>query len=288
MAREFISEYALDPEEYIHRFVDLCCDRCPKFSEQTVEEVIFVDDGPVEYLVWFALDDYETHTFFYHDPNPHQEFLQWLISFSPHEQEISAFTAFLREHYNIYRSFEHAALLELTDTYLPQVGQRPRANLGICHNPGDDRIISGISGTPRLREADIFEDADKIVPDKSLEKFVSKTFWTLNRQIEEDADRHMIEGNLRNVLEEDPAFRHETTKPLPSGVHPTYTNTEAELWQKPASQVDAMDGAQGFLQIWLPTTEDACALLNVTAGDYDRASIVDTLREKLEETVIGK
>lgn len=65
-----------------------------------------------------------------------------------------------------------------------------------------------------------------------------------------------------------------------------YTDTEAELWQKPASEVDVMDGAQGFLQIWLPMTEDACALLNVTAGDYDRMNIIDTLREKLETVAI--
>lgn len=85
MAREFISEYALNPGEYIHRFGDICCDRCPKFSEQTIEEAIFVDEELVDYLVWFALDDYEIHTFFYHDSDPHQAFLQRLVSLSPRE-----------------------------------------------------------------------------------------------------------------------------------------------------------------------------------------------------------
>lgn len=286
MAREFISEYALDPEEYIHRFVDLCCDRCPKFSELHIEEAIFVDDGPVDYLVWFALDNYERHTFFYHDPDPHQEFLRRLVSLSPRQQDMPALRASLRNYYGVYRPLEQMALLGLRDTYLPQGRPRPRANLGICYNPEDDHIISGMSGTPRLREAEILEDADKIVPDKSFEKFISKTLWTLNTRIEEDADRHMIEADVWEILEADPAFRYETTKPLPRGIHPMYTDTDADLWQKPASSVESMNGSQGFLQIWLPTTEEMYALINVTAGDYDPEDVIDALREKLEETVI--
>lgn len=144
-----------------------------------------------------------------------------------------------------------------------------------------------MSGIPWLREAEILEDADKIVPDKTLEKFVSKTFWTLNTRIEEDADRHIIEVDPSEFLEEDPAFRYETAKPLPSGIHPTYTDTEAELWQKPASQVEAMDGSQGFLQIWLPMTEETCALIDVTAGDYDTENSIDRLREEFKATVVS-
>lgn len=45
MPREFISEYGLDPGDYIQRLVNQFCECCPKFSEQTVEEAIFVDGG---------------------------------------------------------------------------------------------------------------------------------------------------------------------------------------------------------------------------------------------------
>lgn len=284
MAREFISEYGLDPQDYIHRLVDHCLDRCPNFTEQTVEEAIFVDDGPIEHLAWFALDGYESHTFIYHDDDPNQDIMHRLVMLSPKEHEMRAFKALLRKHYGVYRELEIATLLELPDTYLPQIGERPRANFGICYNPEDDRIILGISGTPRLREPDIFEDIDKLVPDRTFEKFVTHTIQTINTRIEEEADRHMISADVSGLLEQDEDFRYETTKPLPKGIHPKYTDTKAELWQKPASRVVCMDGSQGFLQIWLPTADEECALISATAGEYDREMIVDPIREEFEAT----
>lgn len=139
------------------------------------------------------------------------------------------FKLLLQRQYSEYRKREIVRLLELLDIYQPQFGERPRANLGICHEPGDDRIVSGISGTPRIREQELFEDVGKIVPDKTLEKFISRTVRTVNTQIEEDADRHTITADIRNQLEDDPNFRQETTKPLSKGIHPKYTDTEAEL-----------------------------------------------------------
>lgn len=47
--------------------VDEFIDRYPEMELQTPEEAIFVDDGPVDYLTWIALEDYDTHLFFYHD-----------------------------------------------------------------------------------------------------------------------------------------------------------------------------------------------------------------------------
>lgn len=286
MPREFISEYGLDPGDYVQHLVDTFCERCPKFSEQPVEEAIFVDDGPIDYLVWFALEDYETHTFFYHDDAPNQEVLQRFIFLSPSREEMSKFKLLLRKQYGVYRELEIARLLELPDIYQPQLGERPRANFGVCHEPGDDRIVSGISGTPRIREQEIFEDVDKIVPDKTLEKFISRTVRTVNTRIEEDADRHTITADIRERLETDPNFRQETTKPLPKGIHPKYTDEPAELWQKPASKVDYMDGSQGFLQIWVPVNEDDIALVSATAGDYDREAIVDAIREEFQTAAV--
>lgn len=43
-----------------------------------------------------------------------------------------------------------------------------------------------------------------------------------------------------------------------------------------------MDGSQGFLQIWIPVDEDEITLVSATAGDYDRETIVDAIREEFE------
>lgn len=285
MSRKFISEYGLDPGDYIQQLIDEFRERCHRFSERPVEEAIFVDEGPVDYLVWFALDEYEQHTFFYYDPDPNPHVLQRFIAFSPNEEQMPKLKTLLRKQYGTYRELEIARLLELPDIYQPQLGNRPRANLGICHEPGNDRIVSGISGTPRIREDEILEDTDKIVPEKNLEKFVSRTVRTVNSQIEDEADRHTITADVHEQLDRDPNFRHETTKPLPKGIHPKYTDTPAELWQKPASKVEYMDGSQGFLQIWIPVDEEGITLVSATAGDYDRDEIVDAIREEFEAAI---
>lgn len=284
MPQEFISEYGLDPGDYIGRLTDEVRNRCPKFDEVRVEEALFVDDGPIDYLVWLALENYETHTFFYHDTSPNQEAIQRFIGVSPSKNEMPALKALLRKEYDIYREIENATVLELPDTYLPQLGERPRAVLGFYHNPDDDKIVSGMSGIPPHREGDIIEDVDKLVPDKSIEKFVSRTVRNVQERVEEEAERHTISAEVRDVLEQDDDFRHETSKPLPKGINPKYTGTEAELWQKPASHVEYMDGSQGFLQVWLPTDDDV-ALVDATAGDYDREAIVDEVRKEIETDV---
>ena len=191
------------------------------------------------------------------------------------------FKTLLQTHYDVYQELEIARLLEIPDTYLPQLGERPRVNLGICHEPGTDQVVSGISAVPRLQEQDIVKDIDKLVPDDDLEKFISRTVWLVNTQIEEKADRHTIETDIQHLLDTDPDFRFETTKPLPKGIHPAYTGTDAELWQKPASRVHYMDGSQGFLQIWIPVDE-GITLIDVTAGGYDRQTIIDAIRESLD------
>lgn len=66
---------------------------------------------------------------------------------------------------------------------------------------------------------------------------------------EDEVDRHTISAEIRDMLEDDPDFRLKTTNPLPKGIHPKYTDSEAELGQKPASRVGCVDGSEGFLQI---------------------------------------
>lgn len=104
----------------------------------------------------------------------------------------------------------------------------------------------------------------------------------MNAEIEADADRHTITTDVSEYLDTDPDFGYETTKPLPENVHPNYTDTDAELWQKPASKVECMDGSQGFLQVWIPVDEAAVTLVSATAGEYDRETVVDAVRKEIE------
>lgn len=282
MDREFISEYGLEPTEYVRRLSETFRDRLPEMESQSVEGAFFVDDGPVEYLVWTVLEGYENHVFFYLDDSPDEKFVRQLLLASPTEAEMTVFDAFLRSHFETYAEIDTIAVLEIRDTYLPQFGERPRAILGICYNPVDDRIITGVSGIPRTREQEIFDDMNKLVPDRSFEKFITKTVQMLHDEIEVEADRHTIDADLCGVLESDEDFTFETTKDLPSGIHPRYTDEPAELWQKPASRVDYVEGAQGFLQIWIPVGEEDITLIDVTAGEYDRDEVVDAVREEFE------
>lgn len=282
MSQEFISEYGIDPGDYIQRLVDHYCDRCSKLSERRVEEAFFVDDGPIDFLIWFALDGYTDHTFFYRDEQPDQETLRRFMSLAPSEDAMARFKRLLQTSYGTCRELDIARLLEIPDIYQPQFGERPRANIGICYEPETDQIISGVSGTPRVEEETILEDVDKIVPERTLEKFISQTVQDVDAQLKKEADRQLIAANVRHRLARDPDFRHETDKPLPEGIHPKYTGVEAELWQKPASQVEYMDGSQGFLQIWTPIDADEVTLVDATAGQYDRDAIVDATRDAFE------
>jgi len=273
MPQEFVSAYGLEPEDYIDKLVDHFCARCPELTEVSIDEVIFVDDGPIDYLAWIAADDYDTHTFFFHDEDPNESFLQQFMALSPGAHEMDSFKSTLRE-----LETETARLLELPDSYMPQLGERPRATIGFCHEPEEDQIVSGVNALPVRQRPDILDDVAKIVPDDDIESFIEKTVWEVNRKIEEDADRHTITTDIREELKADPDFRQETTKPLPKGIHPKYTNDESVLWQKPASTVDFMEGSQGFLQIWIPVDEEDVTFVEATAGDYDREEMVDAIR----------
>lgn len=282
MPREFISEYGIDPEKYVQRLVEEYRERCPQFSERDIEEVVLVDDGPVDYLVWIAFEGYEEHTFFYHDDDPEYETIRELAHYSPDAHEMQKFKIYLHKTYETYEELDLARVLEIPDTYKPQIGDAPRAYLSLVYEPSTDHVVSGISASPRAAEQEIFEDVGKIVPDRGIEKFIEQTVLTVNERIKANADRHLVTGEIRDELEADPDFRLETTKPLPEGIHPQFRGDEAELWQKPASKVEYMDGSQGFLQIWIPVEEPETALVDATAGHYDRDAIIEEIRTRFE------
>lgn len=96
------------------------------------------------------------HTFFFQDDNPSQETLQRFTYLSPSAQAMPKFEVLLQKQYGVYRELKIARLLELPDIYQPQLGERPRANLCLCHEPINDRIVTGMSGTPQLRSQEIY------------------------------------------------------------------------------------------------------------------------------------
>ncbi|WP_306055358.1 hypothetical protein [Natronococcus wangiae] len=88
---------------------------------------------------------------------------------------------------------------------------------------------------------------------------------------------------MTEILEEDEHFRLETTREIPQGIHPGYTGTEAELWQKPVSRVEYLSGAQGFVQVWIPVSDAEISLVSATRGEFDPETAVDVVRNSLSE-----
>lgn len=81
-------EFDIDPERQIEQIADIVCEQHPPAQARNVEEVLVVDDGPIDYLGWLALEDYQDHHFFYKDEESDRELLQWLLSISPQESDM--------------------------------------------------------------------------------------------------------------------------------------------------------------------------------------------------------
>lgn len=88
------------------RLEAIITEQYPPTNVRDVEEVIFVDDGPVDYLAWFALEGYEDHTFFYYDDAPEEEMLRQLLGMMPRESEMPKFRALLRAKYETFEVVE--------------------------------------------------------------------------------------------------------------------------------------------------------------------------------------
>jgi hypothetical protein len=285
MPHRLTTEYDIDTRKYLDRIEEIITERHPPAEVREVEEVLFADGGPVDYLAWFALEGYEDHTFFYYDDSPDSTMLQQLLSVMPNADEMHKLRALLREQYETFEVVETAYLFEIPDTYLPQFTPRPRANLGFFYSPVEETMAAGISGVPRTKEEKIVEDVGKLLPSKSVERFVNEAVRELYDRITTEIERHVLEGEICPRLESDPDFRHETVSTVPDDLHPEYEGVEAELWQKPVSRVPYIDGSQGFLQVWLPVEADAFGLVTLTSGGYDEEAIVEQTRDRFLETV---
>lgn len=283
MTSELQFDFDVDSETQIERLAEIIQKQHPPAEIRQVENVLVADGGPVDYLGWLVLEEYEDHCFFYKDENPNQKVLSWLLSISPQQSDMPRLKQFLRQTYDVYDEGDRGVVIEIPDPYLP--GSTPKANIGFYHNPLTGDINSGIITTPLDLQDQILEDTAKLVPARDLETFILNAGRELQTELHEEAERHTLEYDVSPILEEDEHFRRETISEVPEGIHPEYTAAEAELWQKPVSRIDYLPGAQGFVQIWIPTATDEITLLSVTPGEFDITEAVDQVRTTLQEEV---
>ncbi|WP_243637840.1 hypothetical protein [Natrarchaeobius oligotrophus] len=201
MTSELQLDYDVDPGQQIDRLAEITHERYPSANVRTVEEVLVADGGPVEYLGWIAFEDYRDHCFFYHDENPDRETLRWLLSISPQRSDMPALKRVLKRSYDEYGETDHGTIIEIPDTYLP--GSTPKAYVGFYHNPITDDVTSGILTEPLERRDEILEDVAKLVPARDLETFVLNVARTYRTELREQADRHVLEGDISSLLEDD-------------------------------------------------------------------------------------
>jgi len=282
MLENIPEEYEIDPGTDIERLAEILIEQYPDAEHHTVEEGIFVDDGPVEHLTWLAIDNYTRHEFFYYDTDPDKDVIRRLLSMSPNEKEMKLLRAYLSKKFEVFEPVRHAAFLTISDKYLP--GTRHQANVAFYHNPVGKQVDIGLNATPLSHEKEILADVDRLVPARDLQTFAQNVVYTFYDELEQTAEEHLIEGEVHTLLDEDTDFRYQTTKPLPDGIHPTYTGEEAELWQKPISKEPALDASQGFVQVWVPEDERA-GFVFLTDGEYDQRQALADVRASLESAL---
>lgn len=283
MLNNIPNEYEIDPGTDIDRLAEIAIEQYPDAIRRSVEEVIFVDEGPIDYLAWVALDDYTRHEIFYYDRDPDQDTLRRLVSWSPNKDDMRLLKAYFAKEFNIIESLSQAAFLEIPDPYLP--GSKPSANVVFYHRPSTAEIDIGINATPLDRNEEIFSDVERVIPAKDLETFARNVIECFYDELITTAEQHVIEGDVAENLTSDPNFHQQTTKPLPDGIHPLYSGEAAELWQKPISKSTVVAGSEGFIQVWLPNSEDHGGLVSLTDGDYDTEQTLESVRTDLKTTI---
>ncbi|ACV46581.1 MULTISPECIES: hypothetical protein [Halomicrobium] len=280
MLEDVPEEYEIDPESDFKQLEDIFVEEFPDAVEHSVEDVIFADDGPVNHLTWIALDGYSRHEFFYDDDNPDSDTLYSLLSLSPGKDDMMALRAYLAKEFDVVKSLENAALLGIPDTYQP--GSKAQAHVAFYRDPRNGELNVGLNATPAQKEAEILDDVNRLVPTKNLEKLIRKVADIFYDEVEQTARDTIISGDVLSVLDDDPDFRYQTTKPLPDGVNPMYRGREAQLWQKPISKDSVIEGSQGFIQIWVPEEEESTGFISVTNGEYDNREALSEVRTAME------
>lgn len=272
-------EYEIDPGTDIERLAEIFLREYPDAVYRPVDDAFFADGGPIDYLTWVALEDHTRYEISYHDADPDAETLRRLLSLSPDREEMRQFQAYLSSEFETVEPLEHITFLSVPDKYLP--GTKPQANVMFYQNPLGNEVNIGLTATPLQQEEEIFADVDRLVPAKDLQTFSQNVVYEFYDELEQTAEDHLLEGEVSSLLESDSDFRYQTSKPLPDGIFPSYTGEMVELWQKPVSKEPAIDGAQGFVQIWVPD-EGAVGFVSLTDGDYNPREALDSVRTRLE------
>lgn len=270
------------PAVYVNRFAELVTEAHEPATTREVAETLVARDGPLEEVVWFALDGYDDHVITYRGANPDQHELRRLHSFSPSEQQMPQLKSYLNQHYTS-QEVDHAAVIEIPDTYNPHLGQNPGIRLGAYHHPETDQIQVGFKPRPLRHYERVIEDVGKLVPADDIEDFLDRIGYQLGEELQEEADQRLITGDIGAFLEADSNFRCETTTSIPERTHPEYEGMEAELWQKPISKVDGIDSSQGFLQVWRPLDEPDTGVVATTKGDYQERTVIEAVCERFKE-----
>lgn len=189
-----------------------------------------------------------------------------------------AFRTHLRSNYDLTRRVEGRVLF-LPCQYAPALGGQPTMVLQAYANPASDSLAVGY--TPI--DADDVEALEaciaKNVPADSVPDFVDRLVYRIDTAVYEDrVARNLIEGIDQSTLQA-LGFRQQTTKPLPSSLHPEYGETEAELWQLPAGNAVWVDGSSGFVRVWrLP---DRTGIIDLVDLDGQREEEVAATKTRL-------
>lgn len=159
------------------------------------------------------------------------------------------FRAHLQSNYDVTQRVEGRVCF-LPCQYTPALGGQPTMILQAYANPASESLSVGY--TPD--SADDIEALEsclsKNVPADAVPDFVDRLVYRIDSAIYEDrVARNLVEGVDQSTLEA-LDFRQQTTKPLPSSLHPEYGDTEAELWQLPAGNAVWVDGSNGFVRVW--------------------------------------
>lgn len=265
-----LSEHDLAPAAAVDRIEALVLDRYPDAVVHRPDEAVFATDGPVDNLAWIAYDGYTEHPFFYHDPDPDGRTLRRYLTWAPEESEMKTLKAFLAGTYEVYEPVEAALVVEIPDPYLP--GSDPKAVAAYYHDPHADRLAVGVDTVPPDEEATVLDDIARVVPASDLRTFLTDIVRTLSDELD-TAARRILDGDVREYLDASPEFQRRDTQPVPEGIHPEHTGSEAERWEAPADAIDAFEGTDGTVQVWVPVAEERLGLLALTGVDADRETL---------------
>lgn len=165
------------------------------------------------------------------------------------EAVADAFRTHLRTSYDRIRPVDGTVLF-LRCQYAPALGGQPTLVLQAYANPVSESLSVGYTPMHTDDTGDLEGCIAKNVPTKTVEAFVDRLVYRIDSAMyEERVAKRVVERVGRERLAA-LGFREQTSKPLPRSLHPEHGETEATLWQAPASSVEWVSGSSGFVRVW--------------------------------------